>query len=628
MTIQEHLQKEEITPLHQVLLDTVRDRMKQSRSEMGRYYALWDSAHKAYKAKRDTTKEDQENANRGLPRKIGLPLTYSQINSAVAYSFMLLKQKPRMFEFTPVEGADGDLRECNELLVDRDWQSSEGDTVMFQFWVDLYRFGVGVMKDVWEVTERYVPVTTEIPAPVIFGQPIGDVSYQTQIKKITTYEGNKVMHVSPFRWFPDPAVSLVDWKKGEYVAFEDEHSIHGLKLKEGKSVFGTNHLKEYKKDDAKLYGQWTQTSRFNGISWNSSKKQTTRCVTEMYITLNPKQTKEKDGNETLGEIDAPVMYLIWMANDQRIIRCEPFNTLHGQFPCSVGFFAPDEHDCEPLSLSVITSELQDISAWLFNSRIASVTRMVDGQCVVNEGFVNMQSVESRQRVIRINKNAAQRDIRSLFMPLPSTDTTTGHVQDMAVVQGLMQNSSGVNDNMMGQFNGGRRSATEAKTVTMGAASRMRLVVSLAWQAAFQPLANRLRTNLRAAISLEQFTVVCGEARANYFPQFRSTPEQLASEYDFIVFDGTSPSEKMYEAQQLESVFQMLLTSPSAPIQFNLDPKKVFNRMMELRGMSDVESLGYTPEELQQQLVLQAQQQAVMNPQPPTASDGQPQPATS
>lgn len=564
---------------------------------MGEFFPVWDMCHDAYKRKVDLSPKDAEAKARGLPAKLSTPLTYTQIQTAIAFCFLLLKQRDLFFEFKGREGSDPLLAECSETLVDRDLQYSEGDKVISEFLRNIFRFGIGIITENWHEEKVFVPVDQIQPAPQVMGIPTGPGAAFTTWEPAIKFQGNKVRNISPYKFMPDPSVHLTKWKEGAFVAVESEYSFAELrKLEATKKCSGIGWISTYKDDDWTSMGR-SRTARF--LSVKPGQQNPESCIiTEYYRVMVPKKTfAEGTENETLGTEEVPIMYLIWVANDQRVVRCEPVNACHSDWPISVGFFSPDEHDQEVSSMATIGEDLQKVHSWLINSRIGAVTRTMDGQVIASPLMVNMASIEQRQRIIQITKSGAQRKIDDFFKTLPFEDTTQGHFQDMAIMKEAIQGVTGVNDNMMGITSPGRRAATEMRNVMGGASSRMKLVVQVIWTGAFVPLANRMRTNHRQAISPEQFIAVCGQAKHDqYFEIFRANPVALASEYDFMTMDGTLPSEKALSAQSLQEILVMLMTNPSAPLQFGLSPRRLFYKICQLRGLGDMADVALTEQE--------------------------------
>jgi hypothetical protein len=234
--------------------------------------------------------------------------------------------------------------------------------------------------------------------------------------------------------------------------------------------------------------------------------------------------------------------------------------------------------------------------------------------VVDTRGVDLNTVEARSRVIML-KNGANQGVDKYLKQLNVQDTTTHHMQDAESLIQLMQTVTGVNENAMGQYNGGRRSATEARAVIQGASGRMRNLANLLWNSVLAPLGRQLLLNQRQGISLEQFTKVVGEENAEVYAEFHKSVSQLIGSYDLFVFDGTSPSEKVFLAQSLQELLSIVMSNPMAAAQFNLDPAKMIKEIYELRGVSGLPRFSFDP----------AQRSQLLAPSPQGADGVQQQP---
>jgi hypothetical protein len=352
-------------------------------------------------------------------------------------------------------------------------------------------------------------------------------------------------------------------------------------------------------------------------------------LTEVYIDLIPNEIElDASSKETLDDQDFPVRYVVTLANDDRIIRCEPYGYLSRVFPVFMGQFGPDYHELVNQSLADMVSKLQEVVDWFFNSRVASVVRTLDNQRVVDPSGVEMATVTSNSRIILMKKSAARQDPRRFVHQLQVTDVTGRHLDDMSTTAQLMPQVTGVSEGAMGIPAQGRRSAYEMRVVTNGSASRMRKVVALVWESVLEPMGNAMLINHRQAIDFDTFRIVIGDdVTPESFQAFKGTPEDLVQNNDLLVFDGTLPSDKLFLSQSLQEIFTVIMSNPQAAVQFNIDPKEIFEEMYRLRGVTKLERFSFKGESLINQIVQQIQLQAqggqpAPNPnQPPPDNSG-------
>lgn len=596
------------TLFHNYVVDQLVQRVKASRSVMTQYYDEWDANRAAYSSRRVADKDDAEALKVGLPRKIALPLTYAQVNVFVAFLYSLFTQRERFYEFTAIESEDHKLREYCELIVQQNMLRSRYREKLFQNLLNVGRFGIGVEIDYWTQQNEYVPVSSMGVARTIDGIPIEDAPLVTDVQRVTKFEGTCIETVSPYRFFPDASVDLVNWRDGSYVAWESEWTKDALKALEREGVvFGIDEVRPLDAALRHARGQKAST-RYRAPDSKTYDEGNVVVVTQCVWKV-ASAAVTSDG-ESLGTENNAMRWLFWVANDNRVIRAEPLPNIHCDWPVSVSMFAPDLHDELMTSLSTVSRDIQGLVSWLLNSRMSAVSRTIDSQFIVDPTGINTSDLTNRYRLIRTTKTAVNRDIRKLVQQVVTQDTTTGHVGDMATLTSLMQTVTGINDNVTGQYHSGRRSATESRTVTNSAASRVKLIGDLMWASHYQPQANRVLTNARQALSEEMFVRLCGEEARSAFAAFRSTPEKLAANYDFVVFDGTLPSDKQFAAQQLMEVFGMLISNPTSSAAFNMDPNAVLKDVMKLRGFGSGQQYAFTevPQALIATLAMQQQGQ--------------------
>jgi len=311
------------------------------------------------------------------------------------------------------------------------------------------------------------------------------------------------------------------------------------------------------------------------------------CITEVQRVLVPK-------DYDLGDEDFQMKWLLWIANDDRIVRAEPLGYLHDDFTYDVGLFNPDEHEELANSLADVIHHLQNVVTWFFNSHIESVSRVIENRYVVDPTGVEMESLEDRSAFILLRSAAARGGVDRYIKQMQVQDVTARHPQDAQILIQMMQMVTGVNENAMGQFAPGRRSATEARAVTAGAASRLRTIAGNIWNMAIAPLGRKMLINQRQSMTEETFFKIIGtssditpEQLQQRFVAFKSDPVSLIANEDFFVFDGTLPSEKGFLAQMVQEMFALLLQNPQAAVAFDLDPKAVFTEMFKLRGFYNI-----------------------------------------
>ena len=149
------------------------------------------------------------------------------------------------------------------------------------------------------------------------------------------YEGNLVRAISPYRWFPDTRYPLVEFQRGSFALARRSTSKTLLKdMEESGEVAGIDFVQPLPKNFEKTRGGPTRmsgdlvpevragTDVAAGCVEHLNKASGVVLVTKVQVWIVP--SKFKFGNEKkLGPEEFPVLYHMWYANDNRVIRAEP-----------------------------------------------------------------------------------------------------------------------------------------------------------------------------------------------------------------------------------------------------------------------------------------------------------------
>lgn len=623
------LSKEEQSPFHDAMLKHCLGLLNPSRNYMNTFYDTWEERHRIYRSYRVGDKDDKKAREEDRPEKQVIPMTYAKVQTFVSFVMAIMLQRPRVFELDAVGAEDHEYKELTEKILDSDVRSNNFHKILRQLALDVGKFGMGVIKHTWEEDYVYVPVVSTGFAQPIFGiEQEGEKVVET--KKVLKRQGNRLKTVSPFDFFPDVRFPLTELHRGEFCADECDIALNHLwRLEAEGTVAG---VKQISGLDAKTGSAMEKHSRRSKINFADPEKSAdiTR-LTEIQVKITPNEFTLSDG-EKLGTEKTPTMYLVWIANDNRVIRCEPMGYLHGEFTFEVAQFDEDQQDFLNQSLADVLDRLQETIDWFMNARVESVTRTIDNQLVVDPLGVDMATITNRSRVILLKKGASRTGVDRYVKQLQVQDVTARHMDDIGQLSTLMQAVSGVNENAMGQYHTGRRSATEARVVAQGAASRLKNIAESIWFAAIQPTGLKMLSNLRQGLTADRIIRVAGQEylqKPDLIARFSSTPEELVQQSDFFVYDGTLQSEKAYLAQSLMELFSTVTAlGPQGLVNLEISPKLLIEKVYELLGVGSLEQFSLTkdPQTLQNVVNLIVQQTLQQYAAQLAPAGGQPQPA--
>lgn len=602
----DELNKKEPSEFHSKLLSECLADVKRSRADMARRYSEWDTNQLVFEGKRMPDEEDEQMYREGKPVKMVVPNNFAQAMSFTSFLFLMFKQNRNFYELTPSPDLidRGTKKADSETILNRDWNRNAGSTLLFQNLKDVAVFGIAPMSVCWkkEMSRIYVNPASSVV------QTTNGVTVSSRPgsgwEEYVKYEGNELRNLSPYRFFPDTSFPLVDfWKSKSFCAWEEDYTLNDLRdLEKSGEVAGVDHIEGWAKDLFKERGAESRLSfDYRRTSFDSAKGSSPVIVTKCQKWIVPSQFKFGPKDKALGPEDFPVLYHVWYANDNRIIRAEPSYVWHNEYGVGMAQFTPDMHQTlSGLSLCGLIYYLQDVISWMINSRITNVRRAIQNRNVINPAFIEGKSYDG-EGDIYIRKGVGRIDPRLAVMQLGVNDVTSSHMQDADILGKIMQLVSGVNDNAMGQYNSGRRSASEARVVTAGAAGRMKMHGHLIWEQCLGRIGRLMYANSRQSLSPETFQRIVGvdgkTDPALRYQLFQGTPQEIAAGEDFTIFDSTLSSEKAFMAQNLQELIQVIFTAnPMAAQQFamKIDPAKVFDELQYLRDGAPVQEFYYDP----------------------------------
>src|SRR2546421_2954009 len=592
--IAKDLAKEEQSAFHKQMLTDSRALVTMSRRKMEGYYARWDRNDELFRSIRPRDIEDVKARERGEPEKLVVPIAFSQAETFVAFCYSLYTQRDRIFELEGFTADDDMPAKVAEALLAQNLSYNKFEALLALFLRDIARFGLGIFKVRWVTEKQTIREQKETPGTSFLGVRLLAPKTKEVLTEAVKYQGNKIVHISPYRFYPDPRLPLVRFQEGEFCASEDLYSMSQLKQWEHEGeVAGTEFIKPINKEFDSVRGYRYDTGEESlgafspgaGMRGDGQVKKTV-LVTEIQRELVPSSYEVDD--VPIGKEDYPVKYVIWLANNQRVIKCEPLGYLHDEFTYIVAPFIYDDNVHVGDGLMDTIGMLADVITWFINSRITNVRKVNGDKLIVQPKNVNMDDLEQRRPVIRLTSSATG-DIDRSIRQLQLTDVTSNHIADTKYLQEIVQIVTGINDSLLGQFQPGRRSATEHRNVTSGSAARLKACASVLFKVALEPMARQMLSNLQDGLDEEQFVKLVGLQQSMEGERFIGvTKQDLVGKYEFEVFDGTLPSERSNTAQALEEVLTMLLQNPNAAVLFGLDPKKLLREIMILRGIKNPE----------------------------------------
>lgn len=588
--ITEMLELEEHPENIQELLEEVVGVVNNSRSFIAGSYPHWDKALATYKRKKATDAHDARAKQKGEPAKMVVPLTYAQCNTLVTFLFISLTSKDSVFELAATGDEDYELREIAQTVIDREVRQTGYHMRLVEALLDMVRFSLGVLKTSWTYESIFVE-TTPTDQDISFLFDPTDLTIpqdeESSEEEVILKEGCKIENISPYNFFYDTRVPITRWKEGRFAADEQSVNLKELKQLERQGMLaGTKYINDF---DQTL---WTArggkaNNRLEGVEPAGLTGKTPKG--DKMVARTSVQYRLIPSEHSLGESEDEEIWVITYANDNRIIGLQALNSPANEFQYDILQLLPDQHADLSDSLSKLIDPIQEVITWLINARVASVRRNIDGRFVVDQQHVDMSTLNTNAPFILLKKSAPRMGTSRFIEQLRTTDPTASHFQDSEALIRILYMVSGVNENSMGAFAPGRRSATENRTANAGASARMKLIGASCWHGGLASLGRKLHLSCRQDLSFTTFSKIVGPAKAEQFYDLYhpASPYELYSSEDFFSYDATIESERNYVAQSLQELFLGLVSNPEVSAMMQLDLPAMLNEIYALRGVKNL-----------------------------------------
>ena len=282
------------------------------------------------------------------------------------------------------------------------------------------------------------------------------------------------------------------------------------------------------------------------------------------------------------KVPAPNTPQVWKfvyVNHQILIYAERQTNAHGYLPMLFGQPLEDGLDYQTKSLSANVEPIQDLTSALWNSNIASRRRAISDRGIydpsrITEAHINNDNPAAK---IPVRPAAYGKPVNEAYYPIPYRDDQAGIVmQDTQALLQMANVIAGQNPVRQGQFVKGNKTLHEFQSVMSNANGRDQMTSMLLESQIFTPLKEIIKINIlqyQGGISLFNRDL----QRA-----VEIDPVALRKAVmDFKVSDGLTPSDKLINADTLQTAMQVIGSSPQIAAGYNLAP--LFSYFIKTQG---------------------------------------------
>lgn len=589
----------DLTPnsaLHKRIIDLVTRMADDSYAQMSKRHSTWndlDNTLKVYIPADDAEKK-LKNRDKRKPTSIVVPYSYATIETIMAYLTKGLLSD-NVFQYDGQAPEDTLPAKMLELVVNQQVRRFKSDLEMHTSLRDSLAYGFGASTVAWSEVWGKRTVLQEIPMYGMFGSSTGTTKQKVN-QDALLFEGNEVIAIDPYKFLPDPNVSIHNIQAGDYVGWIEFQSFNKLL---GDETAGTGYVNvKYLRTNQFV----NQTSKYSTDTssriakkephnTDTSAKRNYTTLIHMYVRLIPKEWK-LPGTDSNKSGEYPEIWLFTIANEQIVLRAMPLGLNHSKYPIAIAAPDYDGYSITPLSRMELIDGLQTTLNWMFNSHIANVRKSINDMLIVDPSLVNMEDLANPEpgKLIRLRRSAWGRGVNGAVEQLKVSDITARNMQDAEQIMTLMQRASAATDATMGvQRSGGERvTASEYSGTMQMAVSRLEHIAKIISKQYMIDLAYFHASHTQQLMSEQIYAKASGEWPDRLMQEFGIDPNvampispfDILADFDIIYRDGTTATADALSNDFWTRNFMAILQSDRLG---SFDIQRIFMHMARLNG---------------------------------------------
>ena len=589
--------------LHAKLVGEVMHRANEAYSNMSGRRSTWDEVDKVLTAY-VRPESEKDKAQQELTYVV-VPVARAAMDTLLAYMTSMFLSDP-ILHYAGFERGDLMGAKLLELVVAQQARNFKLGLSLYVLWRDALSYGVGGAMVNWKTKVGKTAVKAKHNVFSRLSGALTGVAQTNDFVESILYEGNSLDNVNPRGLLIDANIPIHRFQEGEYWGFlEPTNKITLLSREQtDEGYFNCQYIPSFGRLVSHLGldpGASVATINRSRIPGAGT---TPVDAIHMFINLIPREWK-------LGESEYPERWLFSLAGDKLLIRCEPAEYAHGNFPGVV--CCPDftGHDNTPQGRVELVLTLQDACNLLLTTHITNLRKAVNDMLVYDPSMVNAGDLESPTpgKLIRLRRRAWGQGIplKEVIHQLQITDVTQNNVADVGALMELMKLIMGAQDSIGGQprRSSARVTATENANTVQGAVNRLEkdgMVVSMQ---ALHDVGSLFAYHTQEFMTQKTYARVVGDWPEELAGDFEArikggnvqvSPMDLAVPFDVIIGDAVVPLAST--SAPWMQMFQVIAQNPWMTQLYNMPllSRHIF-RSLGVKNISDLVLKGYSPDKI-------------------------------
>lgn len=589
---------------HEYVLQYLLDRIKQSEDRMTDLYPRWQIAERKFQAYMSLPNYEQmlktmnDDGKPPAPAIIIFPYTYATIATAVTYFLKAFCGRKPFFPLGADSEESSEIVRFMETMNQKHLDTAMGVLKIFQVCLDGELYGVGAIRCNWKTKRgkrRIIRPLSPAERLTYAGNPNQMPSMIRDAEERVIWQGNDLLNIDPFMFFPDPNVPMnMVSEKGEYVFWREFLGKHILI--EGQRQGGLKYVDTVEPMAGNEHdSRWYNLSQRSLIAGGSShagdhfqrghqRINNTYMVDQGSVWIIPSELG-------LGPQEYPVRFMFTILNKKQIVQAEELDLDHGRHPVEVNEAHTMGYGFGQPSSSDYVGPIQDILSWFVDSHIWNVRSNLTNQWLYDPSKIDVKSLKYPQpgKYIPLKPLAYGTDVRNALTQFPVTDVTRNHMADLQTFKAIGDMVSAVNDPMRGVTSaGGRRTATEVRRTDENAFGRLGERAVLISQMCLTRLAEQMVLNIQQLQDPQTWIKVIGAQKFQQHAQ-----QLLTGDFTYRIHDGTLPLDRVASFDFWKELLIGIAQSPILTRTHSLP--RIFEYVCELGGAHNVTSFRLVPD---------------------------------
>ena len=586
--------------LHQKLLERILRKAQLSYDAISCRHASWkeiDETLNVYIPIDDKERALKEKDPR-KPISVVVPQSYAILDTLLT-NLMKVFAREETFRYVDTDPNDAEGAFILTRLMSYQYTTMQY-TLAINTWLrDAICYGVGAVTPYWY--QHIGKVYKKIEVPKVDANGFTLEPGKTTLKNDVIFEGNRICNIDPYKFLPDPNVSISDTQHANFIGWYALKSREELLTEEQNSdgyIFNTKYIKFAATTGSSIISRDSirQDRSLDGLGKIKNSEDCMVDVLYMYINLIPCEWD-------LGESEEVEKWVFQVAGDSVIRMAQKCNLNHNMFP--VATIAPDFDGSSTSALSriEIISQLQVALNHYYNSMIANQRKAVNDSLVYDPSKISTKHLEDPGpgRLIPLRPSAYGTDINSAVKQLAISDITRANLQDMAVTSDLMKSVTGATDMLQGNLRKGpdRINEVESQSALTGVMDRIERMAQVISAMGFVPLAYMLASQTQQFMEKDIYLDLTSDVTSAKSPEKKLITSKLIEiNFSAMPVDVTLGKRNMFDVWR--EIFAIV--SKSETLSAKLDVVKIFKFIAKLGGATNIDEFEAAQQDVQQNVL--------------------------